>query len=377
MSRQNRPRMPRWFTPQYASFFRTNFSEDEFEAWMHTKEGMIQEALSNGINPKDVSHYWYKGKNYSIFAKKNKEDFNKLTETLIQSIKDEAPTFKTITRQPQKEKFLYCISPTDAHFGKLARAYETGEEYTLDIARDSFFEGINGLIKYAENYSIEKIIIVGGNDVLHTDMFNKTTKGTPQDVDGMWYDIFNMAFTSYIAAINRLLEVADVMYVHCMSNHDYYSGWFFSKALEAYYQSHKNIKFNCSPAHRKYVHYENNLLGFSHADGAKDNVMVDLMKQEAKSAWSNSKIGYWYLGHFHHHIRKQNHKIIGKDYGDVTIIRGNTKEIKDKVQVQYLRSISAADSYHHKYGYHSPRAMEAFVHHPFEGQIARFTKFIS
>tara|TARA_B100000686_G_scaffold353415_1_gene458939 strand:+ start:224 stop:1354 length:1131 start_codon:yes stop_codon:yes gene_type:complete len=375
--KQNRPHMPKWFTPRYARFFRRNFNKEEFDSWMETKEGMIQEALANGINPKDVSHFWYKGKNYSIFAKKNKEDFTKLTEALIESIKDEAPVFKEIKRTNNKDKFLFCISPTDAHFGKLSRAYETGEEYNLEIAKNNFFIGINGLLDYAKNYPIEKIIIVGGNDVLHSDMFNKTTKGTPQDTDKMWYDSFNMAFSCYISAINKLLEIADVMYVHCMSNHDYYSGWFFSKSLEAYYQGHKNVHFNCSPAHRKYVHYANNLLGFSHADGAKDNVLVDLMKQEAKLAWSNSKFGYWYLGHFHHHIRKQQNKTIGKDYGDVTIIRGNSKQMKDKVEVQYLRSISAADSYHHKYGYYSSRAMEAFIHHPIEGQIARFTKYIT
>ena len=147
----NRPRMPRWFTPKYANFFRKNFNEEEFDSWMQNKEGMIQEALSNGINPKDVSHYWYKGKNYSIFAKKNQKDFNKLTETLVQSIQEESPTFKKIIRKEQKEKFLFCISPTDAHFGKLARAYETGEEYNLEIAHDHFFQGINGLIEYASN----------------------------------------------------------------------------------------------------------------------------------------------------------------------------------------------------------------------------------
>jgi len=373
----NRPRMPKWFNLECADFFRKNFTEEEFYSWMSIKEGMVQEARANGIDPKEVSHYWYKGKNYSIFAKKKQEDFHRLTNALVDNIRSEAPLFETIKRSPATDNsVLYCLSPTDPHFGKLAKKYETGEEYNLSIAKSNFLDGMRGLMDYAKHYHIEKIILVGGNDVLHTDMHGKTTRGTPQDTDGMWYDSFNMAFESYVEIINELLEIADVSYIHCMSNHDYHSGWFFSKSLEAYYSNNENISFNCSPAHRKYVHYGTNLLGFSHADGAKDNVLVDLMKQEAKEAWGKSSFGYWYLGHYHHHIRKQDKKIIGKDYGDVMIMRGNSKDIKDKVQVQYLRSISASDSYHHKYGYYSPRAMEGFIHHPIEGQVARFTKFI-
>jgi len=374
--KRNRPSMPKWFTSEYADFFRSHLTKEEFESWMQAKNGMIDEALSQGINPQEVSHYWYKGKNYSIFAKKDKQDFRELTQHLIEDIKEYAPFFSKIEREEIHKPLLYCISPTDSHFGKLARAIETGSEYNLDIAKEKFIQGFQGLMEYVDGYSIDKIVIVGGNDVLHTDQPNKTTKGTPQDTDGMWYDLFNMAFTAYIEVIDKLLTKADVTYIHCMSNHDYHSGWYFSKALEAYYSNHGNISFNTSPAARKYIQYGANLIGFSHGDGAKDNVLIDLMKRECKKSWSSCKYGYWYLGHLHHHIRKQDNQTIGKDRADIMMIRGSEKDILDKVEVQYLRSISGTDSYHHKYGYDSPKAMEAFLHDPTQGQIARFTKFV-
>lgn len=372
----NRPSMPEWFTTEYAKFFRTSFTKEEFDQFMEAKSGMVTTALKEGIDPKTVTTYWYKGKNYSIKANPKKLDFLALTEQLVDHIKDYAPTFDDIKRKEYDDPLLYCISPTDSHFGKLARSYETGSEYNLALTKNKFKDGVNGLVEYIDNYPIDQIIMVGGNDVLHTDMFNKTTRGTPQDTSGMFYDMFNTAFTAYIDAIDLLLQKADVYYVHCMSNHDYHAGWYFSKALEAYYFGHPNIAFNTSPSHRKYVQYGLNLLGFSHGDGAKDNVLVDLMKRECKGAWSKSKFGYWFLGHLHHHIRKQDNKVIGKDQADIMMIRGSEKDLEDKVQVQYLRSISGTDSYHHKYGYDSPKAMEAFLHHPTEGQIARFTKFV-
>ena len=372
--KRNRPSMPKWFDKRCAEWFRNNFTEEEYKGYIDAKDEMAAEARSVGIDPNTVNQFWYKSKRFSISSMPNKLDFKKLTEELVQTIKNYAPIFNPIPRDQYDDALLYCISPTDSHFGKLARAYETGSEYNLELAKEKFSKGISGLLNYIKNLNIDKIIVVGRNDVLHTDMFKSTTKGTPQDTAGMWYDMFNTAFTAYIDMIDILLTKADIMYVHCMSNHDYHAGWYFSKALEAYYSNHANIKFNTSPAHRKYVQYGLNLLGFSHGDAAKDNVLIDLMKRECKSAWSKSKYGYWYIGHLHHHIRKEDGKVIGKDHADVMMIKGSEKELEDKVHVQYLRSISGTDSYHHKYGYDSPKAMEAFLHHPIKGQIARYTE---
>mgnify|MGYP003331832918 CR=1 FL=1 len=50
----------------------------------------------------------------------------------------------------------------------------------------------------------------------------------------------------------------------------------------------------------------------------------------------------------------------GKDYQGVT--------------VEYLRSPSGTDSWHHRNGYqHAPKAIEAFIHSKNFGQVARLT----
>ena len=377
MRKRYRPQLPKWFTKEDAKFFRDYFSEQEFRAFQQQKEGLIEESKSAGIPLEDIKHYWYKSKQYSIFAKTKEIDLKKSIDELVEVLKDVAPAKKKYKRKKFKKPVLFCISPSDIHFGKLATQEETGNVYDLDVAAQRFVEGVKGLIEYINCYQIEKIVVVGGNDILHTDtLLNTTTKGTPQDVSGKFYESFTKAFETYTLVLDVLMDIADVYYVHCMSNHDYLSGYYFSKCLEAYYSKNENISFNTSSSPRKYIHYGLNLLGFSHGDTAKDSQLPNIMKTEAKQSWSKCLYGYWYLGHFHHHIRKQDNKIISKDYDDVTIIKGSEKLIENKIKVEFLRSISGTDAWHNQKGYKAKPALEGFLHSPTEGQIARFTKYV-
>ena len=377
MKKTNRPRMPQWFSRDDAHFFRQHFTKEEYQEFKEQKEGLLLEASNAGIPKEDIKHYWYKSKKYSIFAKTKELDLIKTTDFVVDRIKQNAPSFKRIQRPTYENPILFCISPSDVHFGKLATVEETGNQYNLEIATKRMLDGVNGLLTYVENFNIEKIILVGGNDILHTDtILNTTTRGTPQDVSNKFYETYNAAFQTYTKVIDTLLEVADIHYVHCMSNHDYLSGYYLSKCLEAYYYKCKNISFDTKVNARKYVHYGINLLGFSHGDSAKDVELVNLMKTEAKASWSKCKYGYWYLGHLHHQIRKNFNKTISKEYNDVTIIKDSANIIKNSISVEYIKSISGTDAWHNSKGYKSTPAIEGFLHCPNNGQIARFTKHV-
>ena len=86
-------------------------------------------------------------------------------------------------------------------------------------------------------------MFVGGNDILHIDTpQRKTTSGTPQDTDGMWYSNFLKAVELYKDIINQLVKVATVHFVYNPSNHDYTNGFFLCQLIEAYFKDNKNIK---------------------------------------------------------------------------------------------------------------------------------------
>ena len=341
-----------------------------------------EECDTVGVPIQDVNIYWYKGENFSIQVK-NKQQADNI-EAFRQSVIDDAnkyaPTYKAFKRSETKEKSLFVIDPADAHFGKYSNREETGESYNLSIAKDRYVEGFEGLLNKGSFYDHEKIVIVGGNDIVHTDNpFRTTTSGTKQDTDGMWFEAFNEAKWANIKIIEQASQIANVHFVHCPSNHDYQTGFFLAQLLQAWFRNNPNVTFDVSNNHRKYIQYGVNLIGMSHGDGAKEVDLPSAMCREAKQAWSISEFAYWYVHHIHHKDKKARDGkkgiLLEKDGKGVSVINtGMDMTSKDFFHVEYLRSISAADSWHSRNMFqHSFSAMEGFIHHPMYGQISRLT----
>ena len=329
--------------------------------WKQIKEGrengIIQAHKEHQVDPSTSKFLWLKNKNSSIpvqnpfYVSKIEKTYFDLRDEIIGDLKKYTPTFKEIKREKITDSHLLVVDPADIHIGKLASAFETGEAYNNQIAVKRALEGVTGLLNKSQGFPIDKILFVGGNDILHIDNPKRTTTGaTPQDTDGMWYENFLIAKKLYIDIIEKLLCCADVHFFFNPSNHDYMSGFFLADVIQTYFRNSKNITFDCSIAHRKSFQYGKNLIGTTHGDGAKQQDLPLLMATEFPLEWSQTKHRYVYTHHVHHKT--------AKDYIGVT--------------VESLRSPSGTDSWHHRNGYqHAPKAVEGFLHHKEHGQIAR------
>jgi hypothetical protein len=322
------------------------------------------EGLYNATNNLDVpntstKNMWIKNKEASLFVvnpnyrepePKEEIDFR---EALLKDIQEYAPKFPKIERVKSKESYLLVLDPADIHIGKLCTAFEVGESYDNQVAVKRVLEGVEGILKKVSSFNIDKILFIGGNDILHIDSPKRTTtSGTPQDTDGMWHTNFLIAKKLYVEVLEILLGVADVQFTFNPSNHDYTNGFFLAQVVETYFKDCKNIVFDCSIAHRKGFKYFNNLICTTHGDGAKIADLPLLMAQEFSKEWAETKHRYVYTHHVHHKT--------SKDFIGVT--------------VESLRSPSGTDSWHHRNGYqHAPKAVEGFLHCKENGQIARIT----
>ena len=317
-------------------------------------KGLVDECEEVGIPVDKVKHYWYKGKHYSINVKgENGVSYDEIRDELIDEMKEHAPEYPTIVRQKVVDGHLLVVDPADIHIGKLATSLETGEEYNSQIAVQRVKDGVQGILDKSEGFNIDKILFVAGNDILHIDTPDrKTTKGTPQDTDGMWYENFLVAKRLYVEVVEMLLAIADVHFVFNPSNHDYTNGFFLADTISTWFMNCANITFDVSINHRKYYRYGNNLIGTTHGDTGKLADLPLLMAQEANDDWAKAKHKYIYPHHVHHKM--------SKDHIGVT--------------VESLRSPSGTDGWHHRQGYaHAPKAVEGFVHHKTHGQVARIT----
>jgi hypothetical protein len=316
---------------------------------------LIDECERIGINPENVKGYWYKSKHYSINVANKKDEFNyeDFKTDLISEISKWSPSYPVLNRFDYEDKHCMVFSPADIHIGKLCSAFETGEEYNSQIAVNRVMEGLHGVLKKSSGFDIDKIIFIAGNDILHIDTPKRTTTaGTPQDTDGMWYENFIMAKRLLVDIIETLVTVADVEVHFNPSNHDYMSGFMLFDSVSAWFRNHKQVEFFGDMSHRKYTTYGNNLIGMTHMDGAKVSDLPLLMAHEASAWWAECKHRYIYGHHVHHKT--------AKDYMSVC--------------VETLRSPSGTDGWHHKAGYqYAPAAIEAFIHHKDQGQVARLT----
>lgn len=318
---------------EYCEFYKIPFEDVRtYKLVTHTGKGAYYNIASNTVSG---------------------EGFQKFYDQLLEEIAKIPGKPRAITRElPKDEGHLLVIDPCDLHIGKLADSFETGEDYNSQIAVQRAKEGVRGVLDKARGFSIDKILFIGGNDILHIDTPKRTTtSGTPQDTDGMWYSNFLIAKELYIDILKELLEVADVHFVFNPSNHDWTHGFFLADVIQTYFKDCSNITFDCSINHRKYFTYHSNLIGSTHGDSAKTPDLPLLMAHES-SDWSVCKHKYIYTHHVHHKS--------SKDYMGVN--------------VEAMRSASGTDGWHHRSGYaHAPKAVEGFLHSKVHGQICRIT----
>jgi len=317
-----------------------------------------------GIEKKDVVSvkHWqnFSGElRFSVVTKNNPVDESIVFNNVIKLIEEHAPTYPK--KQYKEGTHLLVINPADIHIGKYANGYETGDGYNKEVAVQRVLEGVQGLINKSKGFSIDRVLFCIGNDVLHIDnVYNQTTAGTRQDVDGKWWEHYEVALQVYVACVEMLREIAPVDCIHSMSNHDYQSGFHLAHALKSWFRKDENVFVDCGVSHRKYYKYGVNLIGLEHGDGAKMDKLPLLMAQERPLLWAETKHRYWYLHHLHHKVK---HKWLdAKDFIGVT--------------VEYMRSPSGTDSWHSRKGFTGvPKAVEGFLHDKESGQVARFVHY--
>lgn len=313
------------------------------------------EAKESGLDPKTIHSGWIKSKEASLYFQNphfKKGDSDKFAKDLIESLSEHSPSYMTIIREKSEDGHLLVIDPADIHIGKLCTSFETGDDYNSQIAVKRVKEGVQGILEKSNGFNIDKILFIGGNDILHIDTPKRTTtSGTPQDTDGMWYENFLIAKKLYVDILEDLIQIADIHFTFNPSNHDYTNGFFLADVIKTHFRNCENITFDCGISHRKYFRYGSNLIGTTHGDGAKSSDLPLLMANEAQD-WSETKHRYIYTHHVHHKTSKD---MIG-------------------VTIESLRSPSGTDSWHDRNGYKfAPKAVEGFIHHKDYGQCARLT----
>lgn len=203
--------------------------------------------------------------------------------------------------KPVRGQYLYEVGISDIHLGKLAQAAETGwQNYDCKIAAREFRLAAEALLSRAPGGTGE-ILLAFGNDQFNADNESQqTTAGTPQDCDGRFSKTYRLGYTLAIEAIDKALAIAPVRVVICPGNHDRLTSFHLGEVLSAWYRQNRHVKIDNGSQPRKYVHYGNNLIGYTHGDRQNELKMLpNLMASEMRHVWPQVRHKEWRVGHFH------------------------------------------------------------------------------
>lgn len=213
------------------------------------------------------------------------------------------------------DKKVLVIPISDFHYGLLAKSETTGNEYNMDVAEERLIQFVSSIINKYKNDNPDEIILTLGNDYFNADnLVGTTTKGTPQDQDGPYFNIFDKGVELAISVVESLRGITNKLYVRSVqANHDKQTSHALIAALYYKYQGSTDVivDMTSDKIARSYVRRGKCLFGFGHETKVKD--CARLMSVEANDDWSMSLYKTFFIAHLHHEE--------SKDTGGITVRR--------------------------------------------------------
>lgn len=244
---------------------------------------------------------------------------------------------------------------TDLHYGKKGWILQTGEEMNRDVTETRLLDSTSRLIDRVLRWGEPRLCLLPvGGDWFHIDGYRyETTRGTPQDTDGLPLQVAQGGFGLAIAQIEMMRQAfAHVEVVQSRGNHDYWMTSMLMLYLSAYYKDAPDVTIGRCEMDREYRKLGQTIVGITHGDKVKDKDLGALMAVEAKELWGDTLWRLWFTGHWHSQITSEG-------FG---------------VEVHHLRSLAGSDRWHKAHGYVGNRkALEGFVLDEDEGPIVRVT----
>lgn len=249
------------------------------------------------------------------------------------------------------DKDLLTVIPMgDPHFGLLAWAKESGEDFDLEIAEQLTFNAVDRLCAMTPSTGTALLLNLG--DYFHADNgTNRTPRGgNILDVDGRFSKIASIGFRAMIRCVDRLLEKhKNVIVRNNRGNHDPHQAAMLTIAVGAYYHDNDRVDVATTPSGFFFHRFGKVLIGSTHGDGAKLTDLPLIMANDAPDDWAAADFRVWHCGHFHH---------------------DQTKEMVG-CTIETHRTLAAGDAWHNYAGYRSGRDMKAIIYHKDFGEMSR------
>jgi len=283
--------------------------------------------------------------------------------SLIERSVTPLPAKPAMLEEPSLDGHMLILSPVDHHFGKLAWAKETGDNYDLKLAEQLYVWAIEDALAQVGDRPLDEIHIPVGHDLFHFDSSRGTTaNGTQMDVDSRPAKVFVSACFAVAAGIARASQEAPVTVHFIPGNHDPTWSHHLCVFLWAYFRNNDNVKVDFNPMGRKYVEYGTNLILMTHGDMSAQNIrnLPTQMAVMVPEAWGRTRHWEVHLGHFHNQ----------KEIAFVPL------QEQSGVMLRILPSLCGTDEWHFTKGFvGNKRAMVSLLYSKTRGYSGQFISY--
>jgi len=214
------------------------------------------------------------------------------------------PKLRLKTEEGQ-DPFAIVCTPTDFHYGKYGWSVETNTGYSRDEARTLLMQRTDDLLSLVARYGQPECMYVGcGSDFFHIDTDqNTTTKGTPQDSDGTFAQIFSEGCQLFVDFVEMLRSFCPKIHLMFMpGNHDRTASLGLMTLLAHMYKDANDVTTTNDLTERQYVTYGSSLICMTHGDTCRATDLPAIMAYEASQHWGDTDHRIVFSGHLHHQM---------------------------------------------------------------------------
>lgn len=249
--------------------------------------------------------------------------------------------------QATASEYEVAIVIGDAHFGMLAWDKETGDDWDVDIARETHVKAIREALLLSPASS--RLLLINLGDAVHADGNSATTTaGTRVDVDSRWSKVVGIFVETINLAIAEGLQRHDHVEVVTMrGNHDDLTSIVIRMVLAERWRDNPRVTVADNLKMIWSHKFGSNLICAMHGDKTRLNQIPTLIAADFRKEWGETKHALVYAGHIHHHKAQE----------------------FPGIEVEYMRVLCAKDAWHHGQGYRSRRSLRCDVWHHEYGRV--------
>lgn len=249
------------------------------------------------------------------------------------------------------EDLAVFLAITDYHFGMYAWAEETGDDWNLEIAEQTFYHTIQALVQRAGAAQRCYLALMG--DLLHTDNLSNKTPTSGHELDSAAR--FPETVRAVIRSIRRVVELLrqtypEIVIIVAEGNHDIVSsGVWLPEVLDALYGSVPEVEVARSPRPYHVFEWGATMIGVHHGHMTRKENLPLFYAATWPEVWGRTRFRYIHTGHFHH-LDERGHA---------------------GARVHQHTTLAANDAYSARAGYVPDREATAIVYSKTKGQRAR------